>query len=126
MGEKYTFTGIEPERPNTIGSRYRASDFKKGEYVRLFLAYATNQDITIREGVVVSTNKKKKSRLMNEDCIDIRVVASGYLERRNPIDVTVANADGSYVSGQAQVIRLMRPNTSRFAYRCISYAQRRE
>lgn len=126
MGERYTFTGIEPERPDTIGSRYHASDFHEGEYVRLFLAYQTTQDIAVREGFVVSTDKKKRSIIGVDDCIDIRVVASGFLERRDPVDAIVENADGKYVSGRVEAVKLMKEKTSRFAYRCISLAQVRK
>lgn len=127
MGEKYTFVGIEPERPKEIlGSRYHASDFHEGDYVRLFLAYKTNQDIEIREGTVVSTDKRKKTVIGTVDCIDIRVESSGYLERRDPVEATVMNADGHYVSGRVDSVRMMRPRTSRFAYNCIGLAQIRE
>ena len=100
---------------------FQPSDFNIGNRIRIFLAYATFQDITIREGIVLSTDKTKR---WHGKSLELLVDQKGLIIRDEPREVAVLNADGYWVQGFPDMKKVENYYKTLYSYHCISRAER--
>jgi len=103
-----------------IEHKYSPKDFRVGEEIRIYLAWATNQDIFVRGGVVVNPN-----RLVSDgrSSLELEVQKVGKIEREEPRNISAVNTDGHTVSGRISATNVDK-YIGRFQYSTITRVDR--
>jgi len=126
MGRAKKFVEVKKGPKSDLWSHicfYSPNDFKIGSRVRIFLAWATNQDVFIREGVVTNPDKKKTNFFHKDPSLELRIEKKGMLERREPRKIGVLNADGYTVWGRPDLRKVDKSYTRSYFYYCIHRAE---